>query len=343
MNRLVSVVVVNLDGRPYLERCLAAVLGQTYRPLEAIFVDNGSTDGSADLVAERFPAVQVIRNAANVGFAAANNQGIRAANGHYVATLNNDTEADRRWLEELVRAAETDERVGSVASKMLFFDRPTVIISAGVCVDPVGIAWDRRGGETDTGQDDDLVEVFGPCAGAALYRRAMLDDVALRAPGGEIEYFDEDYFIYLEDVDLAWRAQLAGWRCLYNPHAVVYHVHSATMVEGSPRKNYLLARNKIWTLVKDYPARDLLLRLPLILLYDLGSVPYTVVARGQMAALQGRLAAIRQIRTAWRKRRAIQKRRRASPSALSRAFTPLAPPWAVLRRYRHLRPTPDSK
>jgi len=157
-----------------------------------------------------------------------------------MATLNNDTQAAPRWLEELVAAMQGQDMVGMVASKMLFAHRPEIINSTGICLDPAGIAWDRRGGEVDANEEFGPAEVFGPCAGAAPYHRAMLDQVGL---------FDEDFFCYLEDVNLAWQARLMGWRCLYVPTARVYHVHAGMGQERSPFKNYLLGRNKVWTII----------------------------------------------------------------------------------------------
>jgi GT2 family glycosyltransferase len=327
MTAKVAVVIVNLNGVRYLERCLSTVLSQTYPNFDVLLVDNGSTDSSVALVRKRFPEVQVIRNGANLGFAAANNIGIQATDSLYVATLNNDTWVESDWLASLVEVVESDARIGICASKMLFAHQPEVINSAGVCVDLAGMAWDRLGGSLDSGDDGEPEEVFGACAGAALYRRTMLDDVGL---------FDEDYFIYLEDVDLAWRARLLGWRCMYVPYSRVYHVHSGTTREGSPFKNFLLGRNKVWTIVKNYPAPHFWLYLPLILFYDLSSVPYALLTRGDIAVLRGRLAALRGLPAVWRKRRVIQARRWVSFQELVAHMSPLESPLGLLRRYRYL-------
>ncbi|RME43031.1 MAG: glycosyltransferase family 2 protein, partial [Chloroflexi bacterium] len=225
------------------------------------------------------------------------------------------------------RVMESDPRIGTCASKMLFAHQPEVINSAGVCVDPVGIAWDRLGGAPETEDTEEPMDVFAACAGAALYRRAMLDDVGL---------FDEDFFIYLEDVDLSWRSQLRGWRTVYVPQARVYHVHSGTTREASPFKNYHLARNKVWMVLKNYPSPQFWLYLPLILLYDMGSIPYSLLVRGETAALRGRLAALRHLPAVWRKRREIQGRRRASFDDLQAVLSPLENPVALLHRYKHL-------
>lgn len=329
MNPRVSVVILNWNGRRYLEDCLSSLQDQTFTDFEIILVDNGSTDGSVEWVAERFPQVQVIRNETNVGFAAGNNQAIRASQSEFVATLNNDTRVEPDWLAMLIAAAEEDPTVGMCASKMLFADRPEIINSTGINLDPIGIAWDRRGGEPDDRQETEPVEVFGPCAGAALYRRAMLDQIGV---------FDERFFAYLGDVDLAWRARLAGWRCLYVPHARVYHVHSATAGEGSPFKNRLLGRNKVWTIAKNYPISRLVLYLPLILLYDLAAVLYTLVVRRDVSSLQGRLEGLRGLSGIWRRRRTVQALRQENRGQpWHRYLSPLAPPWRVPARYRHLR------
>lgn len=327
MSTEVSVVIVNFNGERYLERCLTSVLAQTYPSFEVVLVDNGSTDGSVELVREQFPSVRIIEAGENLGFAKANNVGIRATGTPLVATLNNDTWIEPDWLEQLVHVMESDPQIGTCASKMLFAHQPEIINSAGVCVDLVGIAWDRLGGAPETEDTEEPIDVFAACAGAALYRRAMLDDVGL---------FDEDYFIYLEDVDLSWRSQLMGWRTVYVPQARVYHVHSGTTREASPFKNFHLARNKVWTIIKNYPSPQFWFYLPLILLYDLGSIPYSLLRRGETAALRGRLTAFRYLPDVWRKRREIQARQRASFEDLRAVLSPLETPLALLRRYEHL-------
>lgn len=322
----VDLIILNWNGRRFLEPCLEAVLAQTYRDFQIWIVDNGSTDGSVAFIRTRYPQARLIVNASNRGFAAANNQAIRAGTAEYVATLNNDTEVEPAWLEALVQAMDAHPRVGMCASKMLFAGSQTVINSAGIVIDRVGIAWDRSGGQRDDPHEDKMQFVFGACAGAALYRRAMLDEIGL---------FDEDFFAYLEDVDLAWRAQWAGWQSLYIPQARLYHRHSATAKEGSPFKNHLLGRNKVWLIAKNYPAPHIWAYLPLIVGYDLASVIYAVLARGDLGPLQGRLAGLLGLFRVLRTRRALI--RRCSSSAIMRQLAPLDPPWRVLDRYRHIR------
>ena len=319
------VVIPNWNGRHLLARCLGALAAQTYQAFAVVIADNGSTDGSVEYVSAHFPDVFVIANAENRGFAMATNQGIRALESRYVATLNNDTEVDPVWLASLIAAMESAPDVGMVASKMLFADRPQMINSAGIAIDRVGIAWDWRGGEPDDPDERAPVEIFGPCAGAALYRRAMLDEIGL---------FDEDFFAYMEDVDLAWRARVAGWRCLYAPQARVLHHHSATAKEGSPFKSFHLGRNKVWLLLKNYPFRALWYTVPLLVLYEVFALLYALLLRRDLHAWRGRWAGLRRWRAMCRKRPRIQ------PDAGRPDIPFLMPvvcPWQVSRRYRHLR------
>ncbi len=331
----VAVVIVNWNGRRHLEHCLPALEAQELVPREIVVVDNASADDSLAWLRRQWPKVRVLALGANVGFAAANNRGIAATDAPWIALLNNDTVPGHRWLASLLAAGTSGEDVGSVASRMVFLDRPEIINSAGIAVDVAGIAWDRLGGAPAM-VGEDACEVFGASAGAGLFRRAALLDAGQNVDGGRREVFDEQYFMYLEDVDLAWRLQLRGWRSLYAPQATVGHCGSATAGEGSPFKNYLLARNKVWTVLKDYPLAPLLAYSPLVVAYDVASAPYRLLLQGQTAALRGRAAALRQICPMLRKRRAIQARRRVPWSTLRARMSGPASPWTVLRRYRHL-------
>src|SRR5512138_3034202 len=201
---MISVIILNFNGKRYLEKCLSSLESQTYRDFEVIVVDNASSDGSVDYLKAGFPLVRIVENKKNLGFAGGTNSGIRRAEGEYILTLNNDTQVDRRFLECLAEPMQSDKSVGVCASKMLLPDGR--INSAGICLSRSGAAWDRGIFEQDHGQYDCQQEVFGACAGAALYRKEMLDEIGL---------FDEDFFLYMEDVDLAFRAKLAGWKCVY--------------------------------------------------------------------------------------------------------------------------------
>ena len=326
----VSVVIVNWNGRHLLERCLPAVLNQVQVDLQVVIVDNGSSDGSAEWVERQFSMITLIRSDRNLGFARGNNEAIRSTKSAYIATLNNDAEPEPCWLSELVRAMESSSTVGMCASKMVRADDPGVMDSCGIRIDAAGIGWNRYNGERERLAEDVPYEVLGPCAGAALYRRAMLDRVGL---------FDEGYFIYYEDTDLAWRAQRLGWRCLYVPSARVVHRHSSTVKEGSSLKGYLLGRNKVWTLVKNYPWPDWLLCLPLILGYDTAAWLHALT-RGDPNPLRGRIAAVRSVAGPLAQRRAIQ-----SAGNRVRLSAPGNPwqLWRTQREFRRSRASPGGR
>jgi GT2 family glycosyltransferase len=331
----VSVILVNWNGRHHLDRCLPALAAQTWPAIDIVVVDNASTDGTTAWLATEWPDVRVLALDTNVGFAEANNRAIRATDAPWVALLNNDTVPEPGWLAALVAVAAGDPRIAAVASRMLFLDVPGMINSAGIAVDRTGIAWDRLGG-APAAEGDAPAAVFGASAGAALFRRVALEDVAEQDADGQVAVFDPRFFMYLEDVDLAWRLRLRGWRSVYAPDACVLHHGSASSGEGSPFKNRLLARNKVWTVIKNYPTWPLAVWWPLILAYDLASAPYRWVFQGQTAALRGRIDALADLGPVLRQRRVIQARRSATWHEIAGTLAPLDPPWAVLRRYRHL-------
>ena len=247
----VSVIVVNLNRRDLLERCLDHLWNQTFHPFEVIVVDNGSTDASLQFLRSiREPRLRIVSLPVNKGFAGGCNAGIACAAGRYIATLNNDAEADPAWLKELVGGMESDASVGMCASKILFYGDRKRIDKAGHLIYPDGLNHGRGSGEPDRGQFERREEVLFPDAAAALYRRDMLDVIGL---------FDEHFFAYGDDADLGLRGRLAGWTCLYIPTAIVYHVHSATAGEFSPLKAFLIERNRMWVAVKTFPLSLLLI------------------------------------------------------------------------------------
>jgi GT2 family glycosyltransferase len=242
---LVSIVIVNWNGKALLAECLDSLQGQTCQDFEIILVDNGSQDGSSDYVREQYPGVRLIPLKENRGFAGGNNAGITVAAGKYIALLNNDTKTDPAWIAQLVAAAETTPSAGMWASKILSYDNPGTIDNTGLMIYRDGLARGRGRLETDNGQYDVPGEVLLPSGCAALYRKTVLDEVGL---------FDEDFFAYADDVDLGLRIRLAGWGCLYVPTAKVYHKYSSSSSAYSPLKAFLVERNRIWVLLKYYPA-----------------------------------------------------------------------------------------
>jgi GT2 family glycosyltransferase len=269
---IVSIVIVNYNGKEFLKDCLESIYGQSYHNFELILVDNGSTDDSVQFVRESFPEAIIIENKKNLGFAKANNQGIKISKGKYIALLNNDTVVDKDWLKNLTKVAESSSnpplppfakggmggfsdkiisgKVGMWAGKILSLENPHIIDSVGgLMISNDGIAKGRGRLERDIGQYDREEEVFIPSACAALYRKRMFDEVGL---------FDEDFFAYCEDTDLGLRARLAGWKTISAPKAVVYHHYSGTTGKYTSIKAYLVERNHIWLAIKNFPLSKLL-------------------------------------------------------------------------------------
>ncbi len=239
-----SVIIPNYNGKRFLETCLNALRGQTYpRELtEIIMVDDASVDDSIQFVRERYPEVKVVRLESNSGLAVGCNSGAKAATGDLLVMLNNDTEAEAGWLAALVDAAEQHPQAAAIASKMLLFDRRTVLHNAGDMMGVDGIPRNRGVWQEDRGQYDADTLVFGGCGGGVAYRREAWEQA-----GG----FDERLFMYLEDVDLAWRLQLLGWEARFAPAARLYHQLSAT--GGGTLASYYTGRNTITVIAKDMP------------------------------------------------------------------------------------------
>jgi GT2 family glycosyltransferase len=305
MSPRVTVVIPNWNGERFLNLCLPSLRRQSFEDFETILVDNGSTDASVDFTRRNFPEVRVIALGDNRGFSAAVNAGIRASEAEYVALLNNDAEVDPGWLEALVCAAELHPEAGLFASKLVDFHDRHLLDGAGDALRRSGLPYRIGHRELDRGQYERETFVFSACAAAALYRRALFE---------EIGPFDEDFFAYCEDGDVSFRAQLAGYRCLYVPGAIVYHVGSAsTGGKRSPTATRLGTQNGINLLVKNLPRALVWRNLPSLLAGQLSRVVVTSFSSAGLRAHLGGLAG------AWRllprmleKRKKIQNRRRVS-------------------------------
>jgi hypothetical protein len=319
---LISVVVVNWNRKELLRACLASLGRQAGVTFELIVVDNGSRDGSAEMAEHEF-GCQVIRNTENRGFCAANNQGIRAARGTFVALLNNDAEAHPGWLAALWRACQGACDIGMAASKVLVWEDPRVIDKVGHLIFPDGQNRGRGSGALDKGQYDREEEVLWPDGCAALYRKEMLDQI-----GG----FDEDFFAYGDDAELGLRARIAGWRCVYTPEAVVWHHRGSTLGMASSRRLELIERNRLLLAWKLFPASLLWLK-PLFFAVRLaagalaaqrgvGDTAHFPGLRGKWtiarALVSARVQAWRLLPRMARKRRQIQAIRKLSPAAVRR-------------------------
>lgn len=241
---LISAIVLNWNGKGIVKKCLDSLLRQTYAPLEVMVVDNGSVDGSVDYLKENFPQVNLVVNERNLGFCGGNNSGIRKAAGSYLVLVNYDAELEPDCIEEMMKAMEQHPEAGVIASKIVLADDANKIDAAGIAICPDGLSIGRGRTEAASLYDEEA-EVFFASDCCCLYRKAMLDDIGL---------YDDDFFAYAEETDMGWRAQLKGWKCWYNPKAIVHHAHSASLGSYSPFKVYLVERNRIWVAVKNIPA-----------------------------------------------------------------------------------------
>ncbi len=318
----VSVTLVTYNSGRFIKRCLESVLEQKYANMEVVVIDNASTDGTVDLLEPFADRCRIYYNDSNLGFAAAQNQAIELAKGEWILTLNPDVLLQTNFIQALVDAARVDAKVGTVCGKLLSirasFDLPEkqLVDSTGIFFTPMLRHLDRGSQEVDNGHYLSTEYVFGATAAAALYRRTMIADIAIMG-----EFFDPDFFVYREDADVAWRAQLMGWRCLYTPQARGYHVRA--VLPGNRRalppeinmhsvKNRFLMRMKniTWDLYRrnwfSITSRDL------------------VVVGACLVREWSSLKAFWYLASNWRrvleKRREIMKRRRVSEAYISGWF-----------------------
>jgi GT2 family glycosyltransferase len=320
----VTVIVVNWNSRDLLRECLFSLRRQTYRNFHVIVVDNGSIDGSLEMLESEFGGfAYLIRNSRNHGFCRAVNQAILASKSEYVALLNNDAEAQPTWLEEMAAVIERADDIGMCASKILKHDQPDVIDKVGHLIYLDGQNRGRGTGQRDRGQFDREEETLFPDGCAALYRRAVFDTVGL---------FDEDFFAYGDDAELGLRARLGGWRALYSPQAVVFHRHSQTLGAFSPEKIFYVERNRVWLAVKLFPLPILLLN-PYYagLRFFVGMVGSALrkgpagsfvreysILRLLWTVLRANLAALILVPRMWKKREGVKRRQKISDEELRR-------------------------
>lgn len=301
----VTVVVVNWNGEPFLERCLTALMAQTVTPYAINLIDNASTDGSIE-IARRFASVRLIAQGENTGFARGNNLLIEAApeESAWIALLNPDAYAAPHWLETLLAAAESHPEFDVFGSKLVNAADSTLLDGTGDVYHISGLVWRTAHGIPVSTMGESEREIFSPCAAAALYRRSALLEV-----GG----FDEDFFCYIEDIDLGFRLRLAGCRCLYVPQSVAHHVGSGTTGgQHSDFSVYHGHRNLVWMFVKDMPSLLFWLLLPLHVALNLVSIVWFAL-RGQGAViLRAKRDAVLGLPKMWRKRQQIQQMRRVS-------------------------------
>ncbi|MEO7650296.1 MAG: glycosyltransferase family 2 protein [Bryobacteraceae bacterium] len=314
----ISVIVVNWNRRELLRACLKSLAAQVGVNFEVIVVDNGSEDGSPDMAGADF-GVRLVRNRENRGFCAANNQGIAASHGQFIALLNNDAEAAPHWLLALRRAFDNRPDVGMAASKILVWENPQKIDKVGHLIYPDGQNRGRGSGEWDRGQYEGMEDVLWPDGCAAMYRKGMLDIV-----GG----FDEDLFAYADDAELGLRARIAGWKCLYVPQAVVRHHRGATLGLQSARRLELIERNRVLLAAKLFPWSLLWLNGVYYAARILAGAWASALGQGEtglypglkgkitmaLALLRGDIQALRMLPRTLRKRRQIESIRKLTPA-----------------------------
>jgi GT2 family glycosyltransferase len=311
-----SVVIPHWNAKDLLAVCLPPLLAQTYPDLEIIVVDNASSDGSADFLRQNFPSVKLIELSRNQGFTGACNAGILASTGEFIALLNNDTEVAPHWATALVEGFARFPQAGFLASRMMLFDRRDHFHAVGDFYRVDGLPGNRGVWQKDEGQFEEAVEVFSACGGAAAYRRSLLEEIGL---------LDENFFFSCEDIDLAWRAQLRGYRCVYIPQALVYHMLSAT--GGGVTASYYVGRNLLYVLWKDYP-RALWRKYGWAILRQQVGLAWSALRawRGASARarLRGMMKGVLDAPKLLRQRRLIQGQRCVSIAYLESILTPIS-------------------
>jgi GT2 family glycosyltransferase len=314
-----SVVIVSWNGRQYLEPCLTAVAAQQGVDAETIVVDNGSSDGTAAFVGERFPGVRLVALGENRGFAGGNNAGARHARGRFIVLLNNDTVPEPGWLAALLRGREAGGPNALASSRIVYMHDPRVIDSAGDGLLRWGGAFKRHHGASSEAATQSG-EVFGICGAACVIPRAVFDEL-----GG----FDEDFFASHEDVDLSYRARLLGYACLYVADAVVRHHGSATLGRVSRFAVFYGQRNLEWMYFKNTPASLLWRTMPGHLVYTVAAAVHFTRARMLGPFLHAKWSALVGLPGLLRKRAQVQRTRRVGADAI---WPHLEPRWLATKR-----------
>ncbi|MBN2209404.1 MAG: glycosyltransferase family 2 protein [Candidatus Coatesbacteria bacterium] len=319
----VVVIVPNWNGLNFIERCLRSLCAQSFEYFETVVVDNGSTDGSAELVEARFPTVRLIRLPKNRGFSVAVNVGLKETASEYVAFLNNDTEVEALWLSELVRALDAHPSAGSAASKIFWDSDRERLYAAGDFFCAEGFGGNMGASLTEGTAHNERTWVFSASACASLYRRCVLDEIGL---------LEERFFMFYEDIDLGFRAQLAGWPCIVVPEAVVYHTGTATAGIFSQMRRYCLARNELFVLARNLLGPILRRSVWSILRHQLKASVQALDEGWPATLLRARIAAIAALPWLLRSRRDIMAKRLASTdqiASLIRPYDEIYPPASI--------------
>ena len=304
---LVTLLILNYNGMRYIKNCLDSVLATAYPNFRVAVIDNASTDGSAEFIEESYPEIMLIKLKKNYGFAKAYNLALRSISSEYVALLNNDIEVEPSWLKKLIFYMEKDEKVAAANPKMLFIQDRRRINAAGGCCDIYGVGWNRGNGEIDRGQYDKVQEVFYANGAAMLIRERAWKEVGP---------FDERYFLYGEDLDWCWRAQLKGYKILYVPEAKIYHywrASSGTIIS-------LLEKHWTASLIKNYSLKTLVMLMPrfivLKILKALWLIKNGETLNEKTAVIESFLWNMKNLRGTLEKRKKIQLERKITDEQL---------------------------
>lgn len=301
---LVTVVIVNFNGGEMICQCLAALEKQSFQEFATVVVDNSSSDASVSSIRENYPRVLVLPLAANLGFAGGVNHALKECGlGTWVALLNPDAFPNEDWLANLVLSAQNHPEYAAFGSRMFSDPEHRYLDGIGDVYHVSGLPWREGHGRPNSSRHDEEKEIFGPCAAAALYRVTALREVGL---------FDEDFFLYVEDVDLGFRLRLAGYRSLYVPNAGIRHLGSAFVGKHSDFQIYHGHRNLVWVYIKNMPGILFWFFLPLHLFLNVATV-FVFAQRGHGSViLRAKRDACRGIPRFWKKRLKIQASRKVS-------------------------------
>lgn len=331
----VSIIIVTWNSAKFLPYCLGSIFEQSFRDFEVVVIDNGSTDGSVEEIESAFASdeatadekLAVIQNKENLGFAKANNQGIKSSHSEYILFCNPDIILESDFLEKAIRTIKKDEKIGSAGGKLFKIQwsneelpkpiKTDIIDSYGIRVTKSHRALEIGSGKKDYGQYDKEREVFGISGALVLYRRSALEQIKY-----EDEYFDEDFFAYKEDVDLAWRLRLGGFKSVYNPKVQAYHFRGVSQELNRKRRstlvNQLSYKNHLLALVKNQTLTNFILYFPFIFFYELGK--FFCVLFFEQSTLKGLFKFFEQLPRALEKRKAAMQRRRVTSEDLEKWF-----------------------
>jgi len=309
-NPLVSVIVLNFNGREVLEPCLDSVFASSYFPFEVIVVDNGSTDRSAEIARTRCD-FRLLKKEHNVGFSAGNNAGIQVARGEFLVLLNNDTIVHPNWLSELVAEA---NRSGAdfCQPKILMLDDRRIINTTGISIHVAGFGILRGGGEIDAGKDDELKQICGVSGVCIFASRRAIEEVGL---------LDDNFFAFCEDTDWSWRALLMGLKLVYVPTAIVYHKWGHAWGLRSSRKFYYEERNRLILVLTNYSLHSLIMLLPIFMVTEVFTVGYCAFHRVLYAKILAYTDLFRMRQYVIRRRRSMQSKRKVSDRLIVKMFT----------------------